>query len=97
MSPVSRDDFDSKGVEPTGRPKGTVKPAIMKYLFEHEDEAFTVAEIHEATGLAKPTINQAVNKMVERGLVEKKAVDAHIHYLWIGGEPGEDDDSEEDE
>ena len=76
--PVALKDLLEKGEMPSGPREAKIKPAVTKFLEEHPQEAFTVAELAELVApgeeLNKQTINQVVRTLEKDNLVVRRTV-----------------------
>jgi len=82
--PINVDEFNEKGQEPTRKVGSSVRPDVEEYLQENAGTAFTTAEVAEAVGHNKSTVNQVLRKMNKEGLTDRKQVDNVIYNTYVG-------------
>lgn len=69
--PISIDAFE-EGTEQELRRRGTNSEAILFFLMDHTDKAFTPAEIAEGTSVARNSVGPTLKRLEERNLVRHK-------------------------
>lgn len=67
--PITREEFETS--EPTDRERSTAE-AIVEFLAEHEDMAFTRSEIAEAIDRNPNTVSTNLTRLKNRGFVEHR-------------------------
>jgi len=94
--PISKEEFE-KGTEPKERSVGHVKARVIGHLLEHRDQAFTVFELRDALNTRPQQIYPVVNKLVDEGYLEKRAVGTSRAYYVQLTDAGVDHFTSEDE
>lgn len=70
--PIEREEFEKS---PDGRMSvgsGTNADAVLTFLSDNDDKAYTIDEIHEATGVKKGSLGTVLSRLRERGLVKHR-------------------------
>lgn len=79
--PVSRDEFDGLSEKSLDLSEETDARKILSFLDRHADQAFTRAEIADATGLSDDRVDSILRRLEARRLVVHRgdhwAVDEH--------------------
>ncbi len=70
--PISIDQFDDEPAEALDLQEGTQPYRILQFLAEHDDQAFTQTEIHEATGIKRGSVGAVLSRLEDRGLVRHR-------------------------
>lgn len=70
--PISIDRFDESPPDALDLQEGTQPYRILRFLAEHDDQAFTQTELHEATGIARGSVGAVLSRLEDRGLVRHK-------------------------
>lgn len=52
--------------------EGTQPYRILQFLAEHDEQAFTQTELHEATGIKRGSVGAVLSRLEERGLVRHR-------------------------
>lgn len=71
---IHRDGDDPIDVRP-----GTNEARVLAVLTKHPDAAFTKAELAERADVKKTSIYKTVDRLLEKGLVERHADGEHVH------------------
>lgn len=82
LMPISIDAFE-EGSDQELRRRGTNSEAILTFLVEHPDKAFTPAEIAERASVTRNSVGPVLSRLEERGLVRHKGM------YWAIGEGSE--------
>jgi predicted transcriptional regulator of viral defense system len=72
--------FDEEPTEVLNLQEGTQPYQILHFLAEHDGEAFTQTEIHEATEINRGSVGAVLSRLEDRGLVR------HRGRYWAIGE-----------
>jgi predicted transcriptional regulator of viral defense system len=70
--PIEREEFEKS---PDGRMSvgsETNADAVLTFLSDNSDKAYTLDEIHEATGVKKGSLGTVLSRLRERGLVKHR-------------------------
>lgn len=78
--PIGIDRFDEEPSEALDITEGTQPHRVLTFLAEHDDQAFTQTEIHEATGIKRGSVGAVLSRLEDRGLVR------HRGRYWAIGE-----------
>ena len=78
--PINIDQFDDEPTEVLDIQEGTQPSRVLKFLAEHDDQAFTQTEVHEATGIKRGSVGAVLSRLEDRGLVR------HRGRYWAIGE-----------
>jgi DNA-binding IclR family transcriptional regulator len=78
--PINIDRFDEEPTEVLDLQEGTQPYRILQFLAEHDDQAFTQTEIHEATEINRGSVGAVLSRLEDRGLVR------HRGRYWAIGE-----------
>jgi DNA-binding IclR family transcriptional regulator len=78
--PINIDRFDEEPTEVLYLQEGTQSYRILQFLAEHDDQAFTQTEIHEATEIKRGSVGAVLSRLEDRGLVR------HRGRYWAIGE-----------
>jgi transcription initiation factor IIE alpha subunit len=70
--PISIDEFDDEPVAVLDLQKGTQPYRVLQFLVDHDDQAFTQTEIHEATGIKRGSVGAVLSRLEDRGLVRHR-------------------------
>lgn len=70
--PISIDRFDESPTDILDLQEGTQPYRILRFLAEHDDQAFTQTELHEATGITRGSVGAVLSRLEDRGLVRHK-------------------------
>lgn len=70
--PISIDQFESESAEALAIEPGTQPHRILEFLAEHDEQAFTQTEIHEATGIKRGSVGAVLSRLDDRGLVRHR-------------------------
>ncbi|MFT4905904.1 MAG: DNA-binding IclR family transcriptional regulator [Natronomonas sp.] len=70
--PIRIDRFDDVPADALDIQEGTQPYRILQFLAEHDDQAFTQTEIHEATGIKRGSVGAVLSRLEDRGLVRHK-------------------------
>lgn len=70
--PISIDQFESEPEEVLDFQQGTQPYQILQFLAEHDEQAFTQTEIHEATGIKRGSVGAVLSRLEARGLVRHR-------------------------
>lgn len=97
MTPIPIAEFQ-QGKEPSSEPRGaTVWPKIEKFLQENSETAYRPSEVAETLELIPATVNNTMNKKWKDGILDKKSVDSHVYYRWLGKQEGAKEEESESE
>ena len=70
--PISIDQFDESPEDALDLEEGTQPYRILRFLAEHDEQAFTQSELHEATGIKRGSVGAVLSRLEERGLVRHR-------------------------
>ena len=70
--PISRDWFEDIGDGEEGPTQGTNAAAILAFLRDHPDKAFTQSEIADATEVKTGSVGPTLVRLRERGRVDHR-------------------------
>jgi len=70
--PISIDRFDEEPTDVLDLQEGTNPFRILRFLAEHDEQAFTQTEIHEATGIKRGSVGATLSRLEDRGLVRHR-------------------------
>jgi DNA-binding IclR family transcriptional regulator len=70
--PISIDQFDEAPPELFDLQAGTQPYRLLRFLAEHDEQAFTQTELHEATGIKRGSVGAALSRLEDRGLVRHR-------------------------
>ena len=70
--PISIDQFDENPADVLDLQEGTQPYRILQFLAEHDQQAFTQTELHEATGIARGSVGAVLSRLKHRGLVRHR-------------------------
>lgn len=70
--PISKDRFEEMGEDGDGPTPGTNAAAILEFLRDHPDKAFTQSEIASATGVKAGSVGPTLVRLRERGRVDHR-------------------------
>ena len=70
--PISIDQFDENPADVLDLQEGTQPYRILQFLAEHDQQAFTQTELHEATGIARGSVGAVLSRLEDRGLVRHR-------------------------
>lgn len=70
--PISIDRFDEESDETLDIQEGTNPHAILTFLAENPQQAFTQTEIHEATNVVRGSVGTTLSRLEDRGLVRHR-------------------------
>jgi DNA-binding MarR family transcriptional regulator len=72
-------EIHHSGDDPIDVQPGTNEARILTFLTRHPDTAFTKAELAERTDVKTTSVYKTVDRLIEKGLVERHADGDHIH------------------
>jgi predicted transcriptional regulator of viral defense system len=78
--PIGIDRFEDEPGETLDIAEGSQPHRILRFLAEHDEQAFTQTEIHEATGIKRGSVGAVLSRLEDRGLVR------HRGRYWAIGE-----------
>lgn len=78
--PIGIDQFEEEPPEALDLQEGTQPYRVLQFLADHDDQAFTQTEIHEATGIKRGSVGAVLSRLEDRGLVR------HRGRYWAIGE-----------
>lgn len=78
--PIEIDEFESGPDEALDLQAGTQPYRVLEFLADHDDQAFTQTEVHDATGIKRGSVGAVLSRLEERGLVR------HRGRYWAIGE-----------
>lgn len=70
--PISIDRFEEDPVEVLDIAEGTHPARILRFLVEHDDQAFTQSEIAGGTDISRGSVGGALTRLEDRGLVRHR-------------------------
>ena len=70
--PIDRDRFEQHTGDALSLRKGTNAYAVVSFLAEHPDEAFTRAEIRDGADIPDGSIGPVLSRLADQGLVEHR-------------------------
>lgn len=70
--PISIDRFEEEPIDALELQEGTQPNRILQFLAEHDEQAFTQTEIHEATEIKRGSVGAVLSRLEERGLVRHR-------------------------
>lgn len=70
--PIDIDEFEEASKETLGIEDGTNADAVMSFLAENDDRAFTQSEIHDETDLKRGSVGAVLSRLEEADLVRHK-------------------------
>lgn len=70
--PISIDSFEDVPGDALDIQEGTQPYRVLHFLAEHDDQAFTQTEIHEATGIKRGSVGAVLSRLEDRGLVRHR-------------------------
>ena len=70
--PISIDRFDEEPTEVLDLQEGTQPYRVLRFLAEHNEQAFTQTEIHEATDIKRGSVGAVLSRLEDRGLVRHR-------------------------
>jgi len=70
--PIEREEFETAPDERLSVGTGTNADEVLSFLSENPGKAYTIDEIHEATGVKKGSLGAVLSRLRERGLVKHK-------------------------
>ena len=70
--PISIDRFDDEPDATLDVQEGSQPYRILQFLAEHDDQAFTQTELHEATGIKRGSVGAVLSRLEDRGLVQHR-------------------------
>lgn len=78
--PIGIDRFEEGPAEALDLQPGTQPYRVLRFLAEHDDQAFTQTEIHGASGIERGSVGAVLSRLDDRGLVR------HRGRYWAVGE-----------
>jgi predicted transcriptional regulator of viral defense system len=78
--PISIDQLEDAPEEALDINEGTQPYRVLQFLAEHDDQAFTQAEIADGTGIDRGSVGAVLSRLEDRGLVR------HRGRYWAIGE-----------
>lgn len=70
--PIGIDQFDDEPVAALDLQAGTHPYRLVQFLANHDEQAFTQTELHEATGIKRGSVGAALSRLEDRGLVRHR-------------------------
>jgi len=70
--PINIDRFEDESKETLDIGKGTQPHTVLTFLSANADQAFTQAEIHDATDIPRGSVGVVLSRLQERGLVRHR-------------------------
>jgi DNA-binding IclR family transcriptional regulator len=70
--PISIDQFDEGPEDALDLEEGTQPYRTLRFLAEHDKQAFTQTEIHEATDIPRGSVGAVLSRLEDRGLVRHR-------------------------
>lgn len=70
--PISIDNFEDVPGDILDIQEGTQPYRILQFLSQHDTQAFTQTEIHEATDIKRGSVGAALSRLEDRGLVRHR-------------------------
>lgn len=69
--PINKRRFEQIGQ--TGAAPETNAERIVDFLTQHDEQAFTISEIHDRTNVTKGSVGPTLSRLNERGVVNHRA------------------------
>lgn len=70
--PIGIDEFDDEPDAVLDLEAGGNPARIVRFLADHDDQAFTQTEIHERTGIPRGSVGTTLSRLEARGLVRHR-------------------------
>lgn len=70
--PIGIDRFEDEPTAALDLEEGTQPYRILRFLAEHDDQAFTQGELYEATGIKRGSVGAVLSRLGDRGLVRHR-------------------------
>mgnify|MGYP000258734855 CR=1 FL=1 len=70
--PIEREEFETAPDERLSVGTGTNADEVLSFLSKNPDKAYTLDEIHEATGVKKGSLGTVLSRLKEHGLVKHR-------------------------
>lgn len=70
--PISIDNFEDVPGDALDIQEGTQPHRILQFLAQHDAQAFTQTEIHEATDIKRGSVGAVLSRLEDRGLVRHR-------------------------
>lgn len=70
--PIEREEFEAAPDERLSVGTGTNADEVLSFLGDNPEKAYTIDEIHEATGIKKGSLGAVLSRLRERGLVKHR-------------------------
>jgi predicted transcriptional regulator of viral defense system len=70
--PIGIDRFEAGTDGVLDVTEGSQPYRILQFLAEHDDQAFTQTELHEATGIKRGSVGAVLSRLEDRGLVRHR-------------------------
>jgi len=70
--PIGIDAFDDRPEAALDLTPGTQPYRVLRFLAEHDDQAFTQTEISEGTGFKRGSVGAVLSRLEDRGLVRHR-------------------------
>jgi predicted transcriptional regulator of viral defense system len=70
--PINIDRFEDKSNDVLDIKEGTQPHTILTFLMANDEQAFTQAEIHEATDIPRGSVGVVLSRLEDRGLVRHR-------------------------
>ena len=70
--PISIDNFEDVPGGALDIQEGTQPHRILQFLAQHDTQAFTQTEIHEATDIKRGSVGAVLSRLEDRGLVRHR-------------------------
>lgn len=70
--PIDRDRFEQQTADALGIAEGTNAYAVLSFLAESPDQAFTRKEIRDGAGIADNSVGPVLSRLRDEGLVEHR-------------------------
>lgn len=70
--PIDIDEFEERDDDEIDIDGGTNADAVLRFLAENEDSAFTQSEIHDETGVKRGSVGAVLSRLQDADLVRHK-------------------------
>ncbi|MDZ7687984.1 MAG: TrmB family transcriptional regulator [Halobacteriales archaeon] len=70
--PIEREEFETAPDERMSVGTDTNADAVLTFLSDNADKAYTLDEIHDTTGVKKGSLGTVLSRLRERGLVKHR-------------------------
>lgn len=70
--PIDITQFEANPASALELREGTQPYRLLQFLAEHDEQAFTQTELHEATGIKRGSVGAVLSRLEDRGLVRHR-------------------------